>query len=58
MGSELASQQAMVAESMEGTQPEVIKASAILVVSLPPILIYPFIQKYFVKGILIGSVKG
>ena len=58
MGSELASQQAMVAESMEGNQPEVIKASAILVVSLPPILIYPFIQKYFVKGILIGSAKG
>jgi putative aldouronate transport system permease protein len=33
--------------------------SAILLYSLIPILaIYPFLQKYFAKGILIGSLKG
>ncbi|MBP1991720.1 carbohydrate ABC transporter permease [Paenibacillus eucommiae] len=35
-----------------------IKAAAILVTSLPIICVYPFIQKYFVKGVIVGSVKG
>ena len=34
-------------------------SSAMIVVSILPILvIYPFLQKYFVKGILVGSIKG
>ena len=32
--------------------------AAIVVGLLPIIAIYPFVQKYFVKGVLIGSVKG
>ena len=28
------------------------------VVVIPIILVYPFIQKYYVKGIMIGAVKG
>jgi len=32
--------------------------SSIVVASLPLIIIYPFLQKYFDKGVLIGSVKG
>ena len=33
--------------------------SAALVFSLIPVMIvYPFLQKYFVKGVMIGSVKG
>ncbi|MFD0960002.1 carbohydrate ABC transporter permease [Paenibacillus chungangensis] len=38
--------------------PETIKATAIMVATLPIILVYPFVQKYFVKGIMIGSLKG
>ncbi|WP_185970971.1 carbohydrate ABC transporter permease [Alkalicoccobacillus porphyridii] len=34
------------------------KYSLIVVSSLPVLVIYPFAQKYFVKGMLIGSVKG
>lgn len=34
------------------------KTTTIILVSLPIILVYPFLQKYFVKGIMIGSIKG
>lgn len=37
---------------------EAIKYSVIMVSSLPMILLYPLIQKYFVKGVMIGAVKG
>ena len=37
---------------------EAVKYSAIVVSSIPMLLIYPFVQKYFVKGVMIGAVKG
>ncbi|MNW12468.1 hypothetical protein D3C71_2101670 [compost metagenome] len=37
---------------------ENIKAAAIMFAIAPIMLVYPFLQKYFVKGIMIGSVKG
>jgi multiple sugar transport system permease protein/putative aldouronate transport system permease protein len=37
---------------------ELLKYSLIVVSSLPMLLIYPFVQKYFVKGVMIGSLKG
>ena len=36
----------------------VLKFAIIVVASLPPLLLYPFVQKYFIKGIMIGSLKG
>lgn len=35
-----------------------VKMATVVVGTLPIVLIYPFVQKYFVKGMLVGSVKG
>ena len=37
---------------------EVLKYSLIVVSSLPVLCFYPFVQKFFVKGVMIGSIKG
>lgn len=37
---------------------ELLKYSLIIVSSGPVLMIYPFVQKYFVRGVMIGSVKG
>lgn len=40
------------------TMRNLLKYSLIVIASLPVILIYPFVQKHFVKGVMIGSLKG
>jgi putative aldouronate transport system permease protein len=40
------------------TKPESLKAATIMVVIFPIICVYPFVQKYFVKGVMVGSLKG
>lgn len=37
---------------------QTLKYSVIVVSTVPLMLVYPFIQKYFVKGIMLGAVKG
>jgi putative aldouronate transport system permease protein len=37
---------------------QMMKMAAIIITTGPIILVYPFLQKYFVKGVLIGSIKG
>jgi putative aldouronate transport system permease protein len=37
---------------------EVMRMAAVIVVVLPIIIIYPFLQKYFAKGVMVGAVKG
>ncbi|MNP74917.1 hypothetical protein D3C76_1718710 [compost metagenome] len=35
-----------------------IKLATMVVTTLPIVFVYPFLQKYFVKGMMIGSIKG
>jgi len=37
---------------------EIMKYSLILIASVPMLIIYPFVQRYFVKGVMIGAIKG
>lgn len=43
--------------SVTMTNPEVLKASCVMFATIPIICIYPFLQKYFVQGTMIGSIK-
>ena len=38
--------------------PETIKSASIMFATIPILLVYPWLQKYFVKGMMIGSIKG
>ena len=40
------------------TNPEVLKAACIIFATAPIIILYPFVQKYFVQGTMVGAVKG
>ncbi|XOQ16371.1 MAG: carbohydrate ABC transporter permease [Shouchella clausii] len=42
---------------VETSSPEVLRAAVVVFATLPIICVYPFIQKYFVRGVMIGSVK-
>ena len=37
---------------------ELLKYALIVVSSIPMLVIYPFVQKYFIKGVMIGAIKG
>lgn len=38
--------------------PETIKSASIMFATVPILLVYPWLQKYFVKGMMVGSIKG
>jgi ABC-type glycerol-3-phosphate transport system permease component len=37
---------------------DLMKYALILVASMPVMVLYPFLQRYFVKGVMIGAIKG
>lgn len=46
------------AQSYENATPQALVAAMIFLASFPIVLVYPFLQRYFVTGLTIGSVKG
>jgi len=49
---------AEMTELIDPPPAESLKAAMIVVTTMPILLIYPFLQRYFVKGIMLGSIKG
>ncbi len=45
-------------EDIMNMTPETIKSAGVIVMLVPMLVIYPFLQKYFVKGVMIGAIKG
>ncbi|MGG1554634.1 carbohydrate ABC transporter permease [Paenibacillus ferrarius] len=45
-------------EAAELLTPESIRSAGVVVMLVPLLLVYPFLQKYFVKGVMIGAIKG
>ena len=48
---------ALQAEDLDIYRP-LVKYSTIMVATLPILCIYPLLQKHFIKGVLVGSIKG
>ncbi len=44
-------------EDVPKVTPESLKAATLMVSTIPIVVVYPFLQKYFVKGIMIGAIK-
>ncbi len=44
--------------SASQSTPEVLRSAAVMFATLPILCIYPFVQKHFVRGVMIGAVKG
>lgn len=55
---EVVASQMIQADDTAQITPEGIKAAGIITLMAPMVIVYPFVQKYFVKGALLGSVKG
>lgn len=45
-------------DALGATNTETVKYATLFVSIVPMLIVYPFIQKYFVKGVMVGSVKG
>lgn len=48
----------MASDLAKAVPGEIVKMAAVVVTVLPVICVYPFLQKYFAKGVMIGAVKG
>ena len=46
------------AEDLSKVTGESVKYATVMVATVPILCVYPFVQKYFVKGVMVGSIKG
>ncbi|TDF95751.1 carbohydrate ABC transporter permease [Paenibacillus piri] len=47
-----------ISETATGFTPESLRMALLVITVFPILCVYPFLQKYFVKGVMLGSVKG
>lgn len=57
LAQQMADDSGMITSAAKPT-PDTIKAATLVVTTLPIIMVYPFLQKYFIKGVTLGAVKG
>jgi len=57
-GSDISGEVLSAQENDEELLSDCIKYAAIIVTTIPIMCVYPFLQKYFVKGVIVGAVKG
>ena len=48
----------VTAQSSEAFDRELVKYCMVIISTVPILVIYPFLQRYFVKGVMIGAIKG
>jgi putative aldouronate transport system permease protein len=56
-GGKMQVNEVLMSASSRNTTPESLKMAFLIILTLPIMCIYPFLQKYFVKGVMIGSIK-
>ena len=47
-----------LSDALTEVQTRTIQYASVIIATLPIMCIYPFLQKYFSKGVMVGSVKG
>ncbi len=57
-GQSLGQTNAMMETAKSHTTPEALRMTFLIITTLPIVCVYPFLQKYFVNGVMVGSVKG
>ncbi len=57
MGATLTSQNMTTANDSSFTLPQTLQSASVMLVTIPILCVYPFVQKYFVKGVMIGAIK-
>ena len=48
----------MYDDNAQNMPSEMLKCAMIVITAVPIICVYPFLQRYFVKGVMVGSIKG
>ena len=43
---------------LKDATPEALAAAMVMIGSVPIMLVYPFVQRYFIRGLTLGAVKG
>jgi putative aldouronate transport system permease protein len=55
---QLATQTASAEDLQRLAGMEALKASSVIIAAIPMLIAYPFFQRYFIKGIMLGAIKG